>query len=91
MQSELQAIIPRATREVLDSSQSIPSGAGGAEGGQLLVELLETVLDQLRRVAAAHALLLRCVSKACTKHNVALRLYDLMEVWSKIQAVVSKM
>lgn len=89
MQTELQAIIPIATREVLDNSQTVPSqGASESEGSQLLVELLETVLDRFRRVATSHALFLRCISKTCTKHNMVVRLYDMTEVWGKIQAVV---
>jgi len=89
MQSEIGGMIPRATRQVLERSQSVPCEESSAAGDQLLRDLVQSVLDQMRKIADAHALLLRCASKTCTRLNTAVRLYDIRDVWVNIQIVVS--
>ena len=84
MQAELLAIISRTTQQLLDASQQ-----PGARNTHLLLELLQTVFDQFRRVAAAHASVLRSFARAAEKHHIDVRLYEMPDVWSKVQAVVS--
>ncbi|XP_069698515.1 exocyst complex component 4 isoform X1 [Periplaneta americana] len=84
MQTELLAIIERTTQQILDSSQQ-PSMRSTP---LLLLELLQTVFDQFRHVAAAHASVLRSFSRAADRHRIDVRLYEMPDVWSKIQAVL---
>jgi hypothetical protein len=88
MQTELLAIIERTTQQMLDLSQQ-PTHSLGAHSTSLLLELLQTVFDQFRQVAAAHASVLHSFARAADKHHIDVRLYEMPDVWSKVQAVVS--
>jgi hypothetical protein len=88
MQTELLAIIERTTQQLLDLSQQ-PTHSLGSRSTSLLLELLQTVFDQFRQVAAAHASVLRSFARAADKHHIDVRLYEMPDVWSKVQAVVS--
>lgn len=87
MQTELLAIIENTTQHILDLSQH-PTHSIGAHSTPLLLELLETVFDQFRCVAAGHASVLRSFARAADKHHVDVRLYEMADVWSKVQAVL---
>ncbi|XP_067012482.2 exocyst complex component 4 isoform X2 [Anabrus simplex] len=90
MQTELLAIISRTTQQIRDEAvtntqiQQDPSMARQ----QPLLELLQTVFEQFRRVAAAHATVLQSLSHAADKYRVEIRLYEMADVWSKVQAVL---
>lgn len=95
MESELTAIVSKTTKSILDAPQSITSLAVNLENKptepepqRLLLELLETIFDQFRRVAAAHAIVLNGFNKFSEKYRIDVRLYEMPDVWSKIQAVV---
>jgi hypothetical protein len=88
MQTELLAIIGRTTQQLLDLSQQPPHSLG-ARPMPLLLELLQTVFDQFRRVAAAHTSVLHSFAQAADRHHIDVRLYEMPDVWSKVQAVVS--
>lgn len=63
---------------VVNSQQSHP-----------LPELLYTLLDQFRRIAEGHGFMLKRISQTCEKYNVKnIRLYEIADVWSMVQAVV---
>lgn len=89
MQTELLAIIEHTTQHILELSQQ-PTHSIGAHSTPFLLELLETVFDQFRCVAAAHASVLRSFSRAADRHHIDVRLYEMADVWSKVQAVVSE-
>lgn len=105
MQTELLNIIARtsdqikrnhnkqATTSKQMSSQNMEILVGGTnnptEGQILLLELLNTVFDQMRLVAAAHSMALRSFSHVIQKYNLQVRLYEMPDVWNRIQAVVS--
>jgi hypothetical protein len=88
MQTELLAIIEHTTWHILDLSQQ-PTHSIGAHSTRLLLELLETVFDQFRCVATAHTSVLHSFAHAADKHHIDVRLYEMADVWSKVQAVVS--
>ncbi|PNF38735.1 Exocyst complex component 4 [Cryptotermes secundus] len=87
MQTELLAIIGRTTQQLLDLSQQPPHSLG-ARSTPLLLELLQTVFDQFRCVAAAHASVLHSFAQAADRHRIDVRLYEMPDVWSKVQAVL---
>lgn len=96
MDSELTAIVSRTTKSILDAPQSVTSLAVYLENNKptepepqrLLLELLETIFDQFRRVATAHSIVLNGFNKVAEKYRIDVRLYEMPDVWSKIQAVV---
>jgi hypothetical protein len=88
MQTELLAIIERSTQQLLDLSQQLPHSLS-ARSMPPLLELLQTVFDQFRRVAAAHTSVLHSFAHAADRHHIDVRLYEMPDVWSKVQAVVS--
>ncbi|XP_015108792.1 exocyst complex component 4 [Diachasma alloeum] len=96
MQSELLNIISRTSEQIKKSSPKTPPKTGAEPNGVIeptntdnpLVELLQTVFEQFRSVASAHGTALRSFSHVCKKHNLDVRLYEMPDVWSKIQAVL---
>ncbi|CAG2064384.1 unnamed protein product, partial [Timema podura] len=97
MQTELLSIISRTTQQILDMSAlpQQPQPAAHHDPAQtqplarpvLLLELLQTVFEQFRCVAAAHAVALRSFSFVADKYHIDVRLYEMPDVWSKVQAV----
>lgn len=59
------------------------------QGSAALLELLLTVFDQFRAVAAVHSVALQSLRRAAEKYRVNVRLYEMADVWAKLQAVVS--
>lgn len=54
-----------------------------------LLELIQTIFEQFRAVAQAHATLLSHLTRTIEKYNITdVKLYDMKEFWSKVQAVV---
>ncbi|XP_046385414.1 exocyst complex component 4 [Ischnura elegans] len=71
---------------------SLPSQQDqSASQGKALLDLLQTVFDQFRLIAAAHACILQCFCRATEKYRIDVQLYEMVDVWSKIQAVVQLM
>nr|CAD7203089.1 unnamed protein product [Timema douglasi] len=98
MQTELLSIISRTTQQILDMSAlpQQPQLAAHHDPAQtqplarpvLLLELLQTVFEQFRCLAAAHAVALRSFSFVADKYHIDVRLYEMPDVWSKVQAVL---
>ncbi|KAK3914367.1 Exocyst complex component 4 [Frankliniella fusca] len=54
-----------------------------------LPELLYTLLDQFRRIADGHQFVLKRLSHTCEKYNLKnIRLYEISDIWSMVQAVM---
>ncbi|KAK7863550.1 hypothetical protein R5R35_011175 [Gryllus longicercus] len=93
MQTELLAIISRTTKQIRDGPMSITlaqpgQGDPAAARQQPLLELLQTIFEQFRHVATAHSAVLQRLSRAADKYHADVRLYEMADVWSKIQAVL---
>ncbi|XP_043286055.1 exocyst complex component 4 isoform X2 [Venturia canescens] len=104
MQTELLNIIARTSDQikrnqnkqatvnkqmVSQNMEILVSGTNNPTEGQiLLLELLNTVFDQMRLVAGAHSMALRSFSHVIQKYNLQVRLYEMPDVWSRIQAVL---
>ncbi|XP_063222641.1 exocyst complex component 4 [Bacillus rossius redtenbacheri] len=88
MQTELLAIIARTTQQILDSSAMPPQPHGQAASKPVLPELMHVIFSQFRQVAAAHQSVLRSLAQAADKYRVDVRLYEMPDVWSKMQAVL---
>lgn len=94
MQTQLLNIVSRTSEQIKKSANNTPK-CGGESGGvaadnsqPLLVQLLHTVFEQFRSVAFAHGTALRSFSHVCKTYNLDVRLYEMPDVWSKIQAVL---
>jgi hypothetical protein len=59
------------------------------QGSSMLLELLSTLFDQFRAIARAHSFTIQSLRRAAEKYKVDCRLYEMTEVWSNIQVVVS--
>lgn len=105
MQTELLTIIARTSKKIKEIADNQPvsikpisnenpeikisASSNAVEKQSLLLDLLQTVFEQFRLVAATHATALRSFSHVVKKYNLDVRLYEMPDVWSKIQAVVS--
>ncbi|KAH0550385.1 exocyst complex component 4 [Cotesia glomerata] len=101
MQNELLNIIARTSDSIkANADKMMPKSdvsgvriinhADGEEnnGQSALLELLQTIFDQFRMIANAHSMALRSFSHVSKKYSVDVRLYEMPDVWSKIQAVL---
>ncbi|XP_012254294.2 exocyst complex component 4 isoform X2 [Athalia rosae] len=104
MQSELLNIIARTSRKIMDMGDNQPSivkppstetteikivtSNNTTTKQSLLLDLLQTLFEQFRLVAAAHAIVLRSFSYVVKRNNLDVRLYEMPDVWSQIQAVL---
>lgn len=59
---------------------------------RLLLELLELLFDKFNAVAAAHSVVLghlqQTVASPCSQYDGEIKLYDMVDVWVKIQDVL---
>jgi len=59
---------------------------------RLLLELLELLFDKFNAVAAAHSVVLghlqQTVASPCSQYDGDVKLYDMVDVWVKIQDVL---
>lgn len=70
--------------------RSDSSGVGSNQTNHPLPELLYTLLDQFRRISEGHGFVLKRFGQTCEKYNIKnMRLYEISDVWSMVQAVVS--
>lgn len=88
MKSELLEIINRSTLQVNDfialHSETKPQLKQAA-----LLELIQTVFEQFRAIAQAHATLLSHLTRTLDKYNMTdVRLYDMRDFWNNVQAVL---
>lgn len=82
MQAELFLLVGRTTEQILPTIDSMtPQFA--------LVELLQTLIEQFRRVVSAHQTVLTVMERTARLHNCFLNVYDFNDIWSRIQSVVS--
>ncbi|CAM9367478.1 exocyst complex component 4 isoform X1 [Lampetra fluviatilis] len=90
---ELQAIVRRSTTQVADSAYQRGESAAprDAQPG-LLLELMELLFDKFRCVADAHSVVLAHLKQAVGPGGAGragdVKLYDMADVWAKIQAVL---
>ncbi|XP_062567053.1 exocyst complex component 4-like isoform X3 [Saccostrea cucullata] len=93
IQPELSAIVARTSQAILESSSNQMDSSSQS---QCLLDFLESIFHQFRFVAHMHKVVLRnlhkiIISGVFTVSGVPVRqecLYDMTDVWSKIQAVV---
>lgn len=78
MQTQLLSLVERTTRQLVPNDTTHP-----------LVDLLSVLTEQFRAVVGAHRTVLTQLARASQSHHVRLSLYDLPDVWSRIQAVVN--
>ncbi|XP_077991947.1 exocyst complex component 4-like isoform X2 [Glandiceps talaboti] len=91
MQGHLTKIIERTTSLILDSANQREEPILPQDRPKLLLELLETLFERLRCVAAAHMIVLTALKRiknSASQVNTDFQLYDMQQVWSKIQAVL---
>lgn len=80
MQSEILDVVGRVTKAVVTHSK---------EGVHPLVDLLDTLTQQLRKVASRHESLCNSFLKAAKVHKISCITLQRSDIWSTIQAVVS--
>ncbi|KAK6635581.1 hypothetical protein RUM44_000835 [Polyplax serrata] len=93
---ELLGIVSNTTKSLLESNQAVPTIAISHDGSrqvdshskQLLLELLDIIFDQFRKVAEGHSIVLKYFAKTADKYKLDVKLYEMADVWSKIQAVL---
>ncbi|XP_056004907.1 exocyst complex component 4-like isoform X2 [Ostrea edulis] len=94
IQPELSAIVARTSQHILESTSN---HVDSSNQSQCLLDLLENIFHQFRFVAHMHKVVLRNLHRIITTGSrrevsgVPVRqecLYDMTDVWSKIQAVV---
>ncbi|KAK0167148.1 hypothetical protein PV327_004582 [Microctonus hyperodae] len=104
MQSELLKIIAQTTNQIKTNSEKSSmtpikplstelstvkiTHNNENENHSLLLDLLQTIFEQFRLIVNAHTMALRSFSFVCKKYNLDVRLYEIPDVWSKIQAVL---
>ncbi|CAG2220173.1 EXOC4 [Mytilus edulis] len=91
IEPELSAIVARTSQQVVDSYAQQGESLSSQNQPRFLLELLENVFHQFRNVARMHKIVLRNLQRIIVS-GVPVRnelLYDMNDVWSKIQAVVS--
>jgi len=77
MQTELLRLVERTTKSLV-----------GTEAPSPLVELLALLMEQFRAITAAHRVVLEQVRRTAATHRVNVSLYDLPDVWARVQAVM---
>ncbi|XP_063434592.1 exocyst complex component 4-like isoform X4 [Mytilus trossulus] len=99
IEPELSAIVARTSQQVVDSYAQQGESLSSQNQPRFLLELLENVFHQFRNVARMHKIVLRNLQRIIPTpeetvdevSGVPVRnelLYDMNDVWSKIQAVL---
>ncbi|XP_039555423.1 exocyst complex component 4 [Passer montanus] len=92
LEQELKQIVKRSTTQVADSGYQRGENISQENQPRLLLELLELLFDKFNAVAAAHAVVLghlqQTVASPCSQHDGDIKLYDMVDVWVKIQDVL---
>ncbi|XP_060543030.1 exocyst complex component 4 [Pantherophis guttatus] len=92
LEQELKQIVKRSTTQVADGGYQRGENVVQENQPRLLLELLELLFDKFNAVAAAHAIVLghlqQTVSFPSSQYDGDIKLYDMADVWVKIQDVL---
>ncbi|XP_030336569.1 exocyst complex component 4 isoform X1 [Strigops habroptila] len=92
LEQELKQIVKRSTTQVADNGYQRGENLSQENQPRLLLELLELLFDKFNAVAAAHSVVLghlqQTVASPCSQHDGDIKLYDMVDVWVKIQDVL---
>uniref|UniRef100_G1KTI7 Exocyst complex component Sec8 n=1 Tax=Anolis carolinensis TaxID=28377 RepID=G1KTI7_ANOCA len=92
LEQELKQIVKRSTTQVADSGYQKGENVTQENQPRLLLELLELLFDKFNAVAAAHAVVLghlqQTVASPSSQYDGDIKLYDMADVWVKIQDVL---
>ncbi|NWT18293.1 EXOC4 protein, partial [Vireo altiloquus] len=92
LEQELKQIVKRSTTQVADNGYQRGENISQENQPRLLLELLELLFDKFNAVAAAHSVVLghlqQTVASPCSQHDGEIKLYDMVDVWVKIQDVL---
>ncbi|KAJ1162768.1 hypothetical protein NDU88_003233 [Pleurodeles waltl] len=92
LELELKQIVKRSTTQVSDSGYQKGENVPQENQPRLLLELLELLFDKFNAVASAHAVVLAhlqlTVASPTSQQDGDVKLYDMADVWVKIQAVL---
>ncbi|XP_061876266.1 exocyst complex component 4 [Colius striatus] len=92
LEQELKQIVKRSTTQVADNSYQRGETLSQENQPRLLLELLELLFDKFNAVAAAHSVVLghlqQTVTSPCSQYDGDIKLYDMVDVWVKIQDVL---
>ncbi|KAG8271777.1 Exocyst complex component 4 [Homalodisca vitripennis] len=76
MQTELLRLVERTTKSVVPTESATP-----------LADLLVLLMEQFRAIVDAHRVVLDQIRRTAISHRVQVNVYDLPDVWARIQAV----
>ncbi|XP_066174977.1 exocyst complex component 4 isoform X1 [Sylvia atricapilla] len=92
LEQELKQIVKRSTTQVADNGYQRGENISQENQPRLLLELLELLFDKFNAVAAAHSVVLghlqQTVASPCSQYDGEIKLYDMVDVWVKIQDVL---
>uniref|UniRef100_A0A8D2L106 Exocyst complex component Sec8 n=1 Tax=Varanus komodoensis TaxID=61221 RepID=A0A8D2L106_VARKO len=92
LEQELKQIVKRSTTQVADSGYQRGENIVQENQPRLLLELLELLFDKFNAVATAHAIVLehlqQTVASPSSQYDGDIKLYDMADVWVKIQDVL---
>ncbi|OCT89261.1 exocyst complex component 4 [Xenopus laevis] len=92
LEQELKQIVKRSTTQVADSGYQRGENNTQENQPRLLLELLELLFDKFNAVASAHSVVLghlqQTVASPTSQSDGDTKLYDMAEVWVKIQTVL---
>ncbi|XP_068257374.1 exocyst complex component 4 [Nyctibius grandis] len=92
LEQELKQIVKRSTTQVADNGYQRGENISQENQPRLLLELLELLFDKFNAVAAAHSVVLghlqQTVASPCSQYDGDVKLYDMVDVWVKIQDVL---
>ncbi|XP_073475520.1 exocyst complex component 4 isoform X1 [Aquarana catesbeiana] len=92
LEQELKHIVKRSTTQVADNGYQRGENVTQENQPRLLLELLELLFDKFNAVAAAHSVVLghlqQTVASPTSQHDGDIKLYDMADVWVKIQTVI---
>ncbi|KAM6419460.1 exocyst complex component 4 isoform 1-T1 [Pluvialis apricaria] len=92
LEQELKQIVKRSTTQVADNGYQRGENLSQENQPRLLLELLELLFDKFNAVAAAHSVVLghlqQTVVSPCSQYDGDIKLYDMVDVWVKIQDVL---
>ncbi|XP_065497051.1 exocyst complex component 4 [Caloenas nicobarica] len=92
LEQELKQIVKRSTTQVADNGYQRGENLSQENQPRLLLDLLELLFDKFNAVAAAHSVVLghlqQTVASPCSQYDGDIKLYDMVDVWVKIQDVL---
>ncbi|XP_040401993.1 exocyst complex component 4 isoform X4 [Cygnus olor] len=92
LEQELKQIVKRSTTQVADNGYQRGENISQENQPRLLLELLELLFDKFNAVATAHSVVLghlqQTVASPCSQYDGDIKLYDMVDVWVKIQDVL---